>query len=145
MAEPTLERGSEGLDVKDLQDALTELGFRPGEPDGKFGPFTETAVRSFQTWASTQADGIVGPLTWEKLDNADMNDPTLRSGDSRVAVRGLQRRLLALGYDVEEIDGHFGPQTEGAVKAFQKVSGLEVDGIVGPNTWERLRAPADTD
>jgi peptidoglycan hydrolase-like protein with peptidoglycan-binding domain len=145
MAEPTLERGSEGPDVKDLQEALIELDLKPGAPDGKFGIFTDTAVRGFQAWASLVQDGIVGPLTWEKLDDADKTDPTLREGSKGVAVRGLQRRLLAQGYDLGEIDGRFGPKTEAAVKGFQGDFGLEVDGIVGPKTWDRLRSPDDSD
>ena len=95
MAEPTLERGSEGDDVKDLQEGLIELDFKPGAADGVFGLFTESATRSFQTWAQLTPDGICGPLTWEKFDDADKRDPTLREGDERIAVRGLQRRLLA--------------------------------------------------
>ena len=140
MAEPTLERGSKGDDVKDLQQALIELDFKPGEPDGTFGLYTESAVKSFQSWAKLTMDGIVGPLTWEKLDDADKTDPTLRRGDERVAVRGLQRRLLGAGYGTGEleIDGEFGPQTEAAVKAFQEASGITVDGIVGPETWGHL-------
>ncbi|MDX6682327.1 MAG: hypothetical protein QOG94_2366 [Solirubrobacteraceae bacterium] len=140
MAEPTLERGSKGDDVKDLQEGLVELDFKPGEPDGVFGLFTESAVRSFQTWAQVVADGIVGPLTWEKFDDADKSDPTLRKGDRRIAVRGLQRRLLDAGYGTGEIeiDGDFGAQTEAAVKAFQEAAGIDVDGVVGPQTWEAL-------
>jgi peptidoglycan hydrolase-like protein with peptidoglycan-binding domain len=140
MAEPTLERGSKGDDVKDLQEGLIELDFKPGAPDGVFGVLTESAVRSFQTWAKVSADGVVGALTWEKFDDADKSDPTLRSGDERIAVRGLQRRLLDAGYGVGEIeiDGEFGPRTEAAVKAFQDASGIDVDGVVGPQTWEAL-------
>ena len=140
MAEPTLKRGSEGPDVTDLQEALIELDFKPGEVDGVFGVFTESAVKSFQKWATLTADGIVGPATWEKLDDADMSDPTVRSGADGVAVRGLQRRLIAAGFDVGEIDGHFGAQTEAAVRAFQERSGLDADGIVGPQTWKELKA-----
>ena len=140
MAEPTLERGSKGDDVKDLQEGLIELDFKPGTPDGTFGLFTESAVRSFQTWAKVLADGVVGPLTWEKFDDADKGDPTLRKGDERIAVRGLQRRLLDAGYGTGEIeiDGEFGPQTEAAVKAFQEAAGIDVDGVVGPQTWAAL-------
>ncbi|MDP2711709.1 MAG: peptidoglycan-binding protein [Solirubrobacteraceae bacterium] len=139
MAQPTLQRGSEGPAVKDLQRALIELDFKPGEVDGIFGVYTQSAVKSFQTWAQIVVDGIVGPATWEKLDLADMSDPMLRNGDERVAVRGLQRRLTAAGFELE-IDGRFGPQTEAAVRAFQERSGIDVDGIVGPQTWERLNA-----
>ena len=139
MAEPTLERGSEGPDVKDLQVALAELDFKPGEPDGVFGVYTETAVRGLQSWAQIQADGIVGPRTWEKLDLADKSDPTLSDGSTGVAVRGLQRMLITREYDPGEIDGRFGAKTDAAVRAYQSDQGLDVDGIVGPKTWDKLR------
>ena len=86
MAEPTLERGSKGDDVSDLQQALIELDFKPGGVDGVFGIYTESAVRSFQAWAKVVADGVVGPLTWEKIDAADVSDPTLKRGAHRVAL-----------------------------------------------------------
>ncbi|HVF77724.1 MAG TPA: peptidoglycan-binding domain-containing protein [Solirubrobacteraceae bacterium] len=71
MARPTVQRGSEGQDVNDLQAALIELDFKPGEVDGVFGVYTESAVKSFQRWAQIDLpDGIVGPVTWEKLENA---------------------------------------------------------------------------
>ena len=139
MAEPTLERGSKGDDVKALQEALIELDFKPGAVDGVFGVLTESAVKAFQVWANLAADGVVGPLTWEKLDDADKSDPTLKEGSKGIAVRGLQRRLNEAGYDAGEIDGLFGAQTEAAVKAFQEANGLDADGIVGPQTWDRLR------
>lgn len=139
MAEPTLERGSKGPDVKGLQEALIELDFKPGAVDGIFGVYTESAVKLFQSWAGLDQDGIVGPLTWEKLDLADKSDPTLTKGDKRVAVRGLQRMLRTRGFEPGEIDGDFGAKTEGAVRAFQSDHGLDVDGIVGPKTWDALR------
>jgi hypothetical protein len=58
------------------------------------------------------------------------------SGDEILAV---QIRLIALGYsEVGTPDGVFGEMTDQAVRHFQKRNGLEVDGIVGPKTWERL-------
>ena len=138
MAEPTLERGSKGDDVSALQEALIELDFKPGAVDGVFGVLTESAAKSFQVWAQLVADGIVGERTWEKLDDADKSDPTLKEGSKGIAVRGLQRRLTEAGYEVE-IDGVFGPDTEARVKAYQEANGLDADGIVGPQTWDRLR------
>jgi YVTN family beta-propeller protein len=57
------------------------------------------------------------------------------SGDD---VLQLQQRLLALGYSVGKPDGSFGPMTDAAVKSFQQVNGLKVDGIVGALTWAKL-------
>lgn len=37
-------------------------------------------------------------------------------------------------------DGSFGPRTKDAVMRFQRVKGLEVDGVVGPVTWRALGA-----
>lgn len=34
-----------------------------------------------------------------------------------------------------DVDGEFGPNTEYATKLFQRIHGLEVDGIVGPISW----------
>lgn len=55
-------------------------------------------------------------------------------------VRIIQRKLIEKGYDVGRggADGYFGEGTLEAVKKFQRDMGLEVDGIVGENTWERL-------
>lgn len=71
MARPTVNRGSEGQDVQDLQETLIALDFKPGAVDGVFGVYTESAVKSFQRWAQIDLpDGIVGPETWEKIENA---------------------------------------------------------------------------
>ena len=145
MAEPTLQRGSEGPDVADLQEALIELDFKPGAVDGLFGVYTDSAVKSFQRWAQITPDGIVGPATWARLDDADQTDQTLRSGSRGVTVRGLQRRLIAAGFDIGEIDGRFGPRTEAAVRELQERHELDADGIVGPRTWQRLEVLAHSD
>ncbi len=64
----TLERGSAGQAVTDLQEQLIELRFKPGEVDGDFGVITESAVKMFQASCKLEADGIVGERTWERLD-----------------------------------------------------------------------------
>src|SRR4051812_249413 len=54
---------------------------------------------------------------------------------SEEGVRDLQDALKILGHDPGPIDGAFGAKTESAVKAFQQVRGITVDGIVGRVTW----------
>ena len=55
------------------------------------------------------------------------------------AVRNLQKRLTALGFDTGGIDGEFGKQTDTAVRAFQKAKGLDVDGVAGAGTMAALK------
>ncbi len=56
-----------GADVMTVQAALLDKGVNPGGIDGVYGPATEAAVKAFQKANSLEADGIVGPKTWEKL------------------------------------------------------------------------------
>lgn len=65
------------------------------------------------------------------------NVPNLRFGNSGLAVRVLQRLLIANGYAIR-VDGVYGAITESAVKAFQSRRNLITDGIVGPRTWLHL-------
>lgn len=61
----------------------------------------------------------------------------LRIGAIGPSVTALQRELTAAGY-ATSVDGHFGPQTERAVRAFQRSKGLVTDGIAGPKTRAAL-------
>ncbi|WP_088035922.1 L,D-transpeptidase family protein [Evansella clarkii] len=63
----TLKAGSNGQQVKDLQQKLTSLGYNTKGVDGKFGPATKSAVRKFQKDNKLKADGIAGPATQKKL------------------------------------------------------------------------------
>lgn len=63
--------------------------------------------------------------------------PIVKRGATGHPVRTLQWMLRQRGYAVT-VDGIFGPQTEAAVKAFQRSRGLTADGIVGPVTWPKL-------
>ena len=63
---------------------------------------------------------------------------TLRKGDQSVEVKLMQVALTELGYLKGASDGNFGTATKTAVEAFQKDNGLDVDGIAGAKTLEKL-------
>lgn len=62
-----LARGSQGIDVKELQTNLKTLGFDPGAVDGHYGPKTEGAVMKFQGAYGLRIDGIAGAKTQAKI------------------------------------------------------------------------------
>ena len=68
---------------------------------------------------------------------------TMKKGSTGEDVRELQEMLNALGYSCGNVDGLFGTRTQAAVAVFQKHSGLTVDGVVGPKTWEALKAAVE--
>lgn len=70
-----LKKGKVGPYVQDLQEHLN--GIYPGldlVADGDFGPATEAAVIKFQKDQGLDADGIVGPSTWDELGLASTDN-----------------------------------------------------------------------
>ncbi|MGD7706730.1 peptidoglycan recognition protein family protein [Microlunatus sp. Y2014] len=61
----------------------------------------------------------------------------LKSGSRGFRVSSLQHLLRQRGHTLA-VDGTFGPQTDGAVRAFQDWADLVVDGVVGPKTWPKV-------
>jgi|SRR5882724_505177 len=78
---PTLQQGSSGPDVQDLQQKLKDLGFDPNGVDGNFGPGTKAAVIAFQQSKGLQADGVVGPATMAALQTAAAGGATSAGGE----------------------------------------------------------------
>lgn len=55
-------------------------------------------------------------------------------------VKGQQRRLSLLGYELGNPDGNFGEKTDRAALNFQADQGLEPDGKIGSNTQSKLKS-----
>lgn len=118
----TLKKGSEGEEVKRLQQLLVQRGF-PIEVDGKFGNDTFKAIRAFQSQNLDQnglpltVDGSAGPLTWWSLshpkpliilpfavDCSKMPHETL--GGSRVGRAALAMAIGEMNAGASEIGGN---------------------------------------
>lgn len=144
---PLVYKGKTGETVKYIQNKLINKGYFLGRTgaDGIFGFQTEKAVRQFQIDSNLSADGIIGPLTWEKLE-----DPTIVISSSYpgniigMGARGdnvlkIQRELIRRGYNVPGgADGQYGSGCRETVKKFQGDNGLKIDGVVGKRTWDTL-------
>jgi hypothetical protein len=129
---PVEQEGSTGEDVKTVQYLVTAQGHSTGV-DGVFGPLTKAAVEAFQSSRGLSIDGIVGPQTWPQLIIQ------VQLGSTGDTVRAVQSQIHSRGDGVViTIDGIFGPDTDEAVRAFQTLLGLSVDGIVGQQTWNHL-------
>lgn len=46
-----------------IEQRLTQLGYRPGEPDGVYDAATASAVMAFQKHEGLERDGVAGPQT----------------------------------------------------------------------------------
>ncbi|MEX1207783.1 MAG: peptidoglycan-binding protein [Acidimicrobiia bacterium] len=144
--------GASGRTVRELQAFLKAIGYAPGPIDGVYGSKTEKAVKKFQRSRDLPADGIVGSQTLSEVatiataaqyaEFLRLEARVLRAGVSGSDVRQLQQLLKLIGYNPGSADGVFGPQTEKALKGFQKGSKLMIDGIVGSETRRAIAGTA---
>ncbi len=156
-----LVRGSSGNRVRILQHLLQII--RQGYPnlpglnvDGIFGSATENAVRAFSRRFTQSETAEVSPSLWQEIlrvyrevftgtpSGCDVYPGVLlRSGSRGVDVMRVQTWLnqiqsLYPALETLNADGIFGSQTTEQVIRFQRIFGLQADGIVGQNTWNRL-------
>ncbi len=65
--------------------------------------------------------------------------PSLSKNDVGKDVLTLQKKLYIIGYEITELDGEFGDETEKAVQAFQRDNKITVTGVVTNATWRALK------
>lgn len=135
------------------------------ESTGYFEQTTQTAVKQFQKIFNLVQDGIVGKDTWYKIKQIYNGikglselysegitiseierkyERLLKLGTRGPSVRILQYYLQFLSFfnlklPYVSMDGIFGQETYDAVLTFQSLYGLDVDGIVGKNTWDMIQ------
>lgn len=132
--------------------------------NGIFSIDTENAVITFQNTFNLVVDGIVGKATWYKIqyvyyavkrvcelasegvlyDDVSKQYPDyLLAGNRGPEVAQVQYFLNFVSQYENNVspvlvDGIFGPATEKSVRDFQRLYNLNVDGIVGPDTFNTL-------
>lgn len=161
-----LKRGNYGQEVRSLAYYLNTIAyFNPEIPTvnsgGVFNEAMENQVKTFERFYGLNPDGVVDFRTWQlisKVYSDILNNlpegyegataalypgynltPGMRNDD----VREMQIYLRTIGQNIAaipviEVTGYYGPETERAVIAFQRLYGLEPSGIVGSPTWDAL-------
>lgn len=138
--------GAQGKTVKLLQTLLKGRGWNL-DIDGSFGKATYDVVIAIQKFFNLSADGIVGIKTWRALIASDSETNginiifklhNMKAGYQGADAYFLQNMLKGLGYYTGNLDTSFGNGCLGAVKAFQKATGMAGDGEVGANTYRNL-------
>ena len=94
-------------------------------------------VRSFSVSNETYAQFLGRSASTE---GEPSDDDVLARGSSGDSVKQLQKRLRALGFLDDTIDGKFGPKTETGVKRFQSAAGVKKTGIVTDVLWASIFA-----
>ena len=118
------------------------LGVIEGTSDGRFmpgGTLTRAQAAGLMYRALYQP---LTPLTTPPDPVPAVPQVTLQQGSTGEYVLLLEQRLSALKYVVGAIDSKFDESLRDAVRAFQKVEGLQRDGAAGPQVWERLQTAA---
>ncbi len=121
--------------VLEIQKLLQLYGYRAGTPDGGLGPFTRQAIEKFQEDSDLTPTGFVDKQTWAKLTMFGESGLVV---NGEIDVKVVQSALKSAGFNPGKIDGKGGPQTDKAIKAFQKAMGLEPDGRIGFRTLREL-------
>ena len=156
----TLRPGDVGIAVNKIQ-AYFNLFQERGiisvrlNPDGRYGSATELAVRQYQRYAKLNVTGIIDSNTWDSIINtlASFNITTdipvyspsyvLKIGDSGIAVFKMQEYINAIAANEPclrpiTVDGSYGEETRQAVRQFQYLNNLAIDGTIGRYTWDAI-------
>lgn len=143
-------KGDTGPVVAEIQARLVRAQMLPesvlaGDPAAAvFDDATDEAVRVFQQVSGIVVDGVVGPETFRRLDEARwrLGDRVLVYTPGHLLagedVRELQSELSHMGFACGRVDGVFGPATDAALREFQRGVGVRTDGMCGPETFRAL-------
>ncbi|HKE97340.1 MAG TPA: L,D-transpeptidase family protein [Actinomycetes bacterium] len=124
-----------------LTGAVVELRARAGDRD-EAAAGTATTSGGTPVAGRSPAPTTVPPTSTTVQPRPRPEPRNLTVGSRGRDVRALQTSLIRLAYaDLARATGTFDEQTRHAVVSFQKVNGLDRDGIAGPRTLAALRAP----
>lgn len=81
---------------------------------------------------------MVFSLLLVSAGNVTCAEAAYHQGDQGQDIASIQGQLNALGYNAGSADGDFGDATANAISDFQRDRGLDVDGVIGADTYRAL-------
>ena len=143
---PLFRRGDRNVAIDEIRSKLIQIGFPVDSSDGTFfDDRLDEAIRTFQQARGLSVDGIVGPITLQRIEEArwKLGDRTLSFVPGHLIhgedVVSLQQRLTTMGFDCGKVDGIFGIRTDKALREFQRSVGVDEDGTAGRETFQALQ------
>ena len=138
--------------IEDAQKQLLNLGLYKGDINGFNNSLTRNAIKEFQKLAGLVVDGILGPNTKAALEIGENSYVSLDSKVAKIVdtivysaeIEEAQKKLKELNLYSGDIDGINGKLTKNAIREFQRLSGLSVDGVYGPITKASLEKGKDS-
>ena len=113
-----------------LDERVTQLErMSPGSPSG----FSTSELPSESSTGSADAGAT------KTSSSAVVVHSKSLSASSKPSTRAIQQALKEAGFYQGTVDGKMGPMTRQAVEEFQRVNGLKPDGVVGHQTWAKLK------
>lgn len=150
---PTLQVGSQGTEVSELQATLKLLGYYDGSVDGIYSEETAEAVSAFQKAAGLTTNGVVDQQTWNRLfpphptsepeqgstpcvcpDSASDSLTASNSSTNNPKTQSVSFPILQLGMRGDAV---MGLQERLKAKGFLQ---SPVDGVFGPETQAAVKA-----
>lgn len=157
------DRGDQGQRIRILQRMLRAAADREsweGEiprETGRYDDVTRGAVRQFQRRRGWPETGIVDRRTWEEMSRLyrewmTVPEPIRPFGERERRIRARERSDLVMilqmmlnelrirydGYGHIPLSGIYDDATQNAVRTFQRVNLLPMDGETDVHTWNRM-------
>lgn len=114
------------------------IGLYDTDADGRFVHVDTRTGKSFWFGHKQEKRTTFGGAVEKAVKNVEI--PTLRKGNTGATVKAMQILLIGYGYGCGKYgaDGDFGANTDTALRNFQRKYNLEIDGVCGEKTWNKL-------
>lgn len=137
---------SPAFTVRNAQMLLNRIGYVAGPEDGVMGTKTRLAIRAYQRDRGLSADGQLTPTLFARMVTDSDKGSSSAAGDDRTQlIANIQSELRLRGYTIPLVTGELDDGTRQAIWAYQRDSGVTVDGKPSETLLARLRSSQGND